>query len=125
MRAAWTASGACTSGSTGRREGETSRAALTTRSTGSAVTTSTTTQTRPADNQTRVVGPAAYNVSVGAATVIAAPRPGRQGVDDAAASVVEVHGETGGANARRNDHAALGERGGDGLAVVAGEAGGD
>src|SRR6266536_1432070 len=61
MRAAWTASGACTSGSTGRREGETRRAAPTTRSTGSAVTTSTTTQTGPANNQTRVVGPAAYN----------------------------------------------------------------
>src|SRR6266516_1255582 len=61
IRAAWTASGACTSGSTGRREGETRRAAPTTRSTGSAVTTSTTTQTGPANNQTRVVGPAAYN----------------------------------------------------------------
>src|SRR5262249_60134392 len=50
---------------------------------------------------------------------------GRQGVADVVAAVVEVHGEAGGANARGDDHAALGERGGDGLAVVAGEAGGD
>src|SRR5262245_5935038 len=44
MRAAWTAFGACTSGSTGRREGGTRRAAPTTRSAGSAATTSTTAQ---------------------------------------------------------------------------------
>ena len=60
-RAAWTASVACTSGSTGLREGETRRAARTTRSTGSAATTSTTTQAGPANNQTRVAGPAVYN----------------------------------------------------------------
>jgi hypothetical protein len=53
MRAAWTASGACTSGSTGRREGETRSAAPATRSTGSAATTSTTSQTGPANNLTR------------------------------------------------------------------------
>src|SRR2546430_17640487 len=51
MRAAWMASGACTSGSTGRRGGGTRRAAPTTRSAGSAATTSTTTQTAPANNQ--------------------------------------------------------------------------
>ena len=42
--AAWPACGACISGSTGRREGETRHAAPTTRSTGSAATTGTTTQ---------------------------------------------------------------------------------
>src|SRR5215472_742241 len=42
MPAAWTASGACTSGSIARREDGTRRAALRTRSTGSAATTSTT-----------------------------------------------------------------------------------
>src|SRR5579859_7668300 len=50
---------------------------------------------------------------------------GRQGVADIFAAVVEVHGEARRADAWGDDHAALGERGGDGLAVVAGEAGGD
>jgi predicted dithiol-disulfide oxidoreductase (DUF899 family) len=48
--APWTASGACTSGSTGRRGGETRHEAPTTRSTSSAATTSTTTHTGPATN---------------------------------------------------------------------------
>jgi len=52
---------ACTSGSTERREGGTRRAAPTTRSTGTAATTSTITQTGPASNRTRVADPAAYN----------------------------------------------------------------
>ena len=50
---------------------------------------------------------------------------GGQGPVDVVAAVVEVGREAGRADARGDDHAPLGERGGDGLAVTAGEAGGD